>query len=75
MKFLSRWLMVASAAVLCSAQAQDAQDISKATMAAQQWLAMMDTHEYASTWKDAAAAFRDKVKQSDWEQVLNAARK
>lgn len=75
MKFLSRCVIVASAAVLCSAQAQDAQDINKATLAAQQWLAAMDGHDYASTWSGAAPAFREKVKQSDWEQSLNTARK
>jgi hypothetical protein len=46
-----------------------------AVSAAQKWLSMVDEGKYAESWKEAAEYFRSAVKQSQWEQSLQAVRK
>lgn len=45
MKFFNTVMIVAAAAVLAPAQAQDAADINQAVTAAEQWLAMADKEQ------------------------------
>lgn len=46
-----------------------------ALAAAEHWLSLTDKGDYAQSWKEAAEFFRSAVKQDQWEQSLNAARK
>lgn len=43
--------------------------------AAEKWLGMVDAGKYAESWKEAAELFRNAVKQEQWKQSLQAARK
>ena len=75
MKHLRRLMIMATVALFTNVQAQDAQDIGSATTAAQQWLGLTDTQQYAATYSTAAPAFQQAIKQKDWEQAVQAARK
>lgn len=66
--------MVCAALACSSAVAQDAADIAKATDAAQQWLSLADSQQYAQTWSEAAAPSRQIVKQAEWEKAVGGAR-
>ena len=46
-----------------------------AVIVAEKWLSMVDQGNYAESWKEAAALFRNAVKQQHWEQSLQAVRK
>jgi len=46
-----------------------------AASSAETWLGMVDAGKYAESWKDAAELFRNAVKQEQWDQSLQAARK
>jgi hypothetical protein len=46
-----------------------------AVIVAEKWLSMVDQGNYAESWKEAAALFRNAVKQEQWEQSLQAVRK
>jgi len=46
-----------------------------AVIVAEKWLSMVDQGNYAESWKEAAALFRNAVKQQQWEQSLQAVRK
>jgi hypothetical protein len=58
----------------CLALAQDSEKQEAAIAAAQQWLALIDAGDYAKSWQEAAAMFRNAVSENQWEQSLNAAR-
>jgi hypothetical protein len=45
-----------------------------AIAAAQQWLALIDAGDYAKSWRESAALFRNAISESQWEQSLNAVR-
>ena len=63
--------LFASAAVL-------AQDLSQperqAQMAAQQWLALADAGQFASTWDQAASPFQAAISKPNWESSMKAVR-
>ena len=46
-----------------------------AVVAAEKWLALVDGGKDAESWKEAAEYFRNAVKQDQWKQSLQAARK
>jgi len=46
-----------------------------AVISAEKWLGMVDAEKYAESWKEAAAFFRNAIKQAQWEQSLQAVRK
>ncbi|MHB8881305.1 MAG: DUF4019 domain-containing protein [Thermodesulfovibrionales bacterium] len=46
-----------------------------AVVAAEQWLKGVDAEKYAESWIEAAELFKNAVKQEQWEQSLQAARK
>lgn len=73
MKFV-RSLIVFAAMSCSTAFAQDAADVGKATIAAQQWLALADSQQYAKTWSEAAPVFQQAIKQPDWEQAVGSVR-
>jgi hypothetical protein len=45
-----------------------------AQAAAEAWLAMVDAGDYAKSWDEAAAAFKQKIDQPGWEKALTSAR-
>jgi hypothetical protein len=47
----------------------------EAVVPAEKWLALVDAGQYADSWKEAARYFKNAVKQDQWEQSLQAARK
>ncbi len=46
-----------------------------AVYAAEKWLALIDGGKYTESWNQAAAYFKNAVKQEQWEQSLHAVRK
>lgn len=73
-----RILCIAIAVFMMSvgtAMAGDAGKETAAVAAAEKWLSIVDQGNYAQSWKEAAALFRSAVKQDQWEQSLQAARK
>ncbi len=52
-----------------------AQDNTKAAQAAAEaWLRLVDSGNYAQSWQDAASLFKAAVTEKDWEQKLKASR-
>ena len=49
-------------------------NLTAATNAAQQWLALVDSGQYANSWEQAASFFKEKVTKSEWESALNRVR-
>ena len=47
----------------------------KAEAAALAWLKLVDNGEYAASWDDAAAYFKNAISKKKWEQSLSAVRK
>ena len=45
-----------------------------AVRSSQDWVALVDSGEYAESWKSAAAAFRSAVPQEKWESSMKATR-
>jgi hypothetical protein len=45
-----------------------------AQTAADAWLRLVDSGDYAQSWQDAASLFKAAVTEADWEQKLNAVR-
>jgi len=45
-----------------------------ATDASVQWLALVDSGQYAESWFQAASAIRGKVSKEQWKSALDAAR-
>jgi hypothetical protein len=71
MQFLSALLLALLIPV--AAWAGDA-DRQKATDAATSWLALVDTGNYAQSWKTAGTFFRSRVTEAQWEAAAEAAR-
>lgn len=45
-----------------------------AIRSSEDWVALMDSGQYAESWKNAAAAFRSAVTQEKWESAMKTAR-
>ena len=74
MKFAAAAIL-SLAAFVQPAAAQDAAAATKAaTEAANAWLAVADSGDYAASWNQAASAFRKMVTQRQWNQAMGAAR-
>ena len=54
-------------------KAEEAQ-VKAGQEAAQAWLALMDSGQYARSWKDAAAIFKKQVTQEEWEKAAKSGR-
>ena len=63
-------LVVSGAAVLADTSEKEAAAESAATI----WLSMIDDGNYADSWTEAAAYFRNAIKQEQWVQSLQAVR-
>jgi hypothetical protein len=62
-----------SCAVTFAGAANPAKEAA-AVVAAEQWLSLVDQGQYAESWKKAAEYFRNAVAQTQWEQMVQAAR-
>ena len=60
---------------IVDANAETSEKEKAAASSAETWLGMVDAGKYTESWKDAAELFRNAVKQEQWEQSLQAARK
>ncbi len=73
-----RWIAVLAAGLLVAAagsrraEAESPEDAAQA--AAESWLKLVDSGNYAGSWDHASASLKGVVKQGDWTQVLGAAR-
>ncbi len=54
--------------------AADSKKEAAALSAAEKWLAMVDSEQYAESWKEAAELFRNAVQPQQWEQSMQAVR-
>ncbi|MGD8357959.1 MAG: DUF4019 domain-containing protein [Lysobacterales bacterium] len=66
--------MVLAVAILPPAQADDAGAQEAGVAAARNWLDLVDRHQYAASWQEAAAYFKNAVAQQEWAKTLEAAR-
>ena len=58
-----------------SAVAGSPEKENDAVISTEKWLGMVDAEKYSESWKEAAELFRNAVKQEQWKQSLQAARK
>lgn len=72
-KFIASIFFTLLAASASGAQ-PDAGAVQQAQTAAQRWLALVDSTQYASSWDQAAQPFRSAISQSDWQTAVNNAR-
>ena len=75
---MSRFMSVVAACVLVAAVSGRAAEPEKekaAVAAAETWVALVDQGKYAESWMEAAAYFKNAVKQERWEQAAQAVRK
>lgn len=75
MRRIACWVSVGLVLVAGVAVAQEADKENTAVAAAEKWLAAIDEGQYAESWKDAAAYFRNAVTKEQWAQSLQAVRK
>lgn len=64
-------LMIVPAAL----RAQNESKQNAGVAAAGKWLSLVDTGQYAESWRQAAAYFRQAVTEKKWEESLEAFRK
>jgi len=72
-----RWRMVAAAILMAAAVMGWAAGESKekaAGAAAVKWLALVDSGQYALSWSESSAVFRQAISQEQWEQTLQKVR-
>ena len=62
-------------ATVFSGMAAEPEKEKVAAAAAEKWVALVDGGKYAESWKEAAAYFKNAVKQEQWEQAAQAVRK
>jgi hypothetical protein len=62
-------------ALTFSGMASEPEKEKTAVAAAEKWLVLVDGEKYEESWKEAAAYFKCAVKQTQWVQLVQAARK
>jgi len=73
-----RFVSIAAAFMIAMAFSGIAAEPEKekvAVAAAEKWVALVDSGKYVESWKEAAAYFKNAVKQEQWEQAVQAVRK
>jgi hypothetical protein len=73
-----RFISVAAAcavALTFSGMAAEREKEKAAVAAAEKWLVLVDGGKYEESWKEAAAYFKNAVKQEQWVQLVTATRK
>lgn len=68
-------LMGVLVGVIGAVAASDEAVEKAAVTAAQSWLELVDSGEYAESWSEAASYFRNAVAKSTWEQQMVGVRK
>jgi len=78
---LTRWLpalllclLALSAVSFCADTAEDKQAEAEAAEAAQHWLSLVDSGQYATSWDEAAPIFQYSVTKPDWEKMMHKER-
>lgn len=51
------------------------QQLSASSLAAQQWLDLVDKNRYEDSWNQASTLMKRTVSQKEWQKILNATRK
>lgn len=79
MRILSWIVTFLLAAALAGAAARAADEppplnLKPAVVAAEAWLATLDSGRYTDTWEEAATIFKEGAPQSKWEPAVQAAR-
>ncbi len=59
-------------ALALSAKADD--QTAPAVKAAEAWLSLVDSGDYAASWKEAAPVFKEAVSQAQWEAAVKSVR-
>jgi hypothetical protein len=72
---LAALILSAVLLVPACARADDAEAKAAAEKAARAWLALVDDGQYAKSWENAAALFRNAVPEEHWTAALTARRK
>jgi hypothetical protein len=69
--------MISGTLALCAmvAMAGNLPKEKTALLSAEKWLALVDEEKYGESWKQASELFRNAVKQDQWAQSAQAARK
>lgn len=68
-------IMMALMLVPATVRAQNESKEKAAVAAAQKWLSVVDSGQYAESWQQASAYFRNAVTREKWEQSLRGVRK
>jgi hypothetical protein len=59
----------------CASAAQpESEAVEKAQVAAQNWLALVDSNQYSATWEQAALPFQAAIKKPEWENAVMSVR-
>jgi hypothetical protein len=74
MKFFAVVALGASLLMGSVVQAQDADLMAEAQSAAEQWLALTDSADYAVGWEQASGLFKAAISKEDWEKAIQAVR-
>lgn len=73
-RYLSSVMTIGLVFMTANAFADDSEKEIAALVAAQKWLALTDRQQYADSWNEAAAAFRNAVKPGQWEHAMKTVR-
>jgi len=76
---MKRLLMVMAASIAIAAtsaiaEEQPKQEVSPSVQAGLDWLGLIDQGEYALSWEEAAAYFKQMITKEQWTQMVSAAR-
>lgn len=76
---MNRWLVPVSLALLLAITAPSMADTSAKTgnalLAAEAWLSVVDSGDYAKSWEEGSQFFRGYITQKAWVEVLEKVRK
>jgi len=67
-------IIVFAGFILAPAFAQQSADIQDAKKAAEDWLMLTDSRQYATSWEQSSSFFRAAITAEDWELTLHRAR-
>lgn len=70
MRFFTVIAFIASLLLGNSVQAQEAELVAKAEVAAKQWLVLNDSGNYAASWEQAAGTFKAVVSKEIWTKTI-----
>ena len=68
-------IALASLASLATVSAADPDPTTEAIAASRDWLSVVDAGQYAQSWDEAAALFKQHISKSQWERAVGDVRK